>query len=217
MDSLILSFFWNHHHRKSPPRRLLNPKLSTSGRRNFGNPQTYHHSSILNQNTCPSQLLILCGLLAQATLSNCRRLSSKLNFFQDVLEVTVSSFLKHFYKDLDGSCTICQDNCEGSVEHLLVVCSALAESRQQQLRGLSERNDISDTSKSLIRTISEKSNEDFVQLLLDCSVIPEVITASQTDTSILSEIFKFSRTWCFNMHMKRLKLLGRWKNSFYIG
>ena len=55
--------------------------------------------------------------------------------------------LKHFYKDCDGSCSICQDRCEGSVEHLLVSYSALSESRQQQLRGLAERYDISDTSK----------------------------------------------------------------------
>ena len=58
---------------------------------------------------------------------------------------------------------------------------------------------------------SNKSISDFVQLLLDCSVVPEVIEANQnSDSSVMAGIFKFSRTWCFNVHMKRMKMLGRW-------
>ena len=125
--------------------------------------------------------------------------------------------LKHFSPGQDGTCSICQDNCEGTVEHLLVECSSLSECRQQQFQALVEKHNISVTSKKIIGDFSVKPTSDFVQLLLDCSVIPEVISANQNDQNILPELFKFARTWCFNMHMTRLKILGRWKKSFYIG
>ena len=125
--------------------------------------------------------------------------------------------LRHFSKDHDGSCKICDENCEGTTEHLLVECSALSECRHLQIYALTGRNDISDTSKELIAIFAQKSTNEFTQLLLDCSVIPEVIAASQSDENILPEIFKFTWTWCFSMHMRRLKLLGQWKMSYYFG
>ena len=56
----------------------------------------------------------------------------------------------------------------------------------------------SDKAKEIVIAISDKSVHEFVQLLLDCSVIPQVIAASQSGNSkVLCEIFKFTRTWCF--------------------
>ena len=51
-----------------------------------------------------------------------------------------------------------------------------------------------------------------VQLLLDCSTIPEVIVMSQTfGDIILEDLFKFSRPWCYTMDRERRKMLGRKK------
>ena len=47
-----------------------------------------------------------------------------------------------------------------------------------------------------------------VQLLLDCSVLYEVI--SLNDISIKEEIFRFTRTWCYSMHRQCLQLQGKW-------
>ena len=55
------------------------------------------------------------------------------------------------------------------------------------------------------------NNPLFFQFLLDSSVIPEVINAVQLHgEQVLYLIFKVSRTWCYSLHRKRLKLLGRW-------
>ena len=128
--------------------------------------------------TCASNSFELSKAVIQAKLLSGRYRSDRL--------------LRHFSKDQDGFCKICSLNCEGTIEHLLVECVALSEHRQQQFHALKERDDISEVSKELIHIFSQKGTTDFTQLLLDCSVIPEVISASQIDISILHEIFKFT-------------------------
>ena len=117
--------------------------------------------------------------------------------------------LSHFDKSSDHRCRLCLSET-GDIEHLLVNCSALSEVRTTQFQAMNSRNEISQFSVDIILTTWEKSVNDFVQLLLDCSVIPEVIRATQNGQNVMQEIFKFSRTWCFNIHAKRMKLLGRW-------
>ena len=97
--------------------------------------------------------------------------------------------LKHFSKENTGICALCNDGVEGSIEHLLVSCSALAQCRQNQFKLV---DNFSDKSRNIIID-AYKTIPDFVQLLLDCSVIPAVIDASQNkEEHVLSEIFKFS-------------------------
>ena len=119
--------------------------------------------------------------------------------------------LRHFDNNLTGECTLCPDGSDGSLEHLLLLCPSLAQCREQQLQMLKNSPAISDKAKNIIFAASVNSVSHFVQLLLDCSVIPEVIVTSQEGhKNILDEIFKFTRTWCFNIHMRRMKILGRW-------
>ena len=122
--------------------------------------------------------------------------------------------LRHFDKSLTGFCSLCEDNVDGSLEHLLLLCSSLLQCRDQQLKML-RNSDYSIKAKEIILDTYKKSVPEFIQLLLDCSVMPEVIDATQNGyTELLSEIFKFTRTWCYNIHMKRMKMLGRWKKTF---
>ena len=119
--------------------------------------------------------------------------------------------LKHFDKNNTGQCSLCQCECEGSIEHLLVSCPTLAQCRHQQFMML-EQKSFSLRAKSIILSAST-SVPHFTQLLLDCSTLPEVIQAGQSEgNQVLQDIFKFSRTFCFNVHMKRMKILGRWTN-----
>ena len=49
-----------------------------------------------------------------------------------------------------------------------------------------------------------------LQFLLDCSILPLVIHAQQCfGRWILDCLFKLTRTWCLNIHTRRMKLLGR--------
>ena len=48
-----------------------------------------------------------------------------------------------------------------------------------------------------------------MQLLLDCSSIPEVITMVQSHgPEVLHHLFYVSRNWCYSVHRKRMDLLG---------
>ena len=65
---------------------------------------------------------------------------------------------------------------------------------------------------NIFKSILQSSQEQQVQFFLDCSVIPEIIHAAQTDHSILTLLFRSTRTWCYSLHRTRLKILGRWWN-----
>ena len=81
--------------------------------------------------------------------------------------------LKHFSKNNNGNCSLCQDESEGSIEHLLVLCPALVHCRQNAFNMLEQKENFSDSCKKLIHEVYNTSVNDFVQLLLDCSVIPK--------------------------------------------
>ena len=116
----------------------------------------------------------------------------------------------HFDKNEDHRCQLCFSEA-GDIEHLLVHCSTLSDVRQNQLQSLYNRTDFSQNSVQLILNYWEKPTAMLVQLLLDCSVLPEVITATQNGQDVMQDIFKFGRTWCYNIHARRMKLLGRWR------
>ena len=51
----------------------------------------------------------------------------------------------------------------------------------------------------------------FCQFLVDCSVLPEVVSAvQQYGQDILTQLYDISRIWCYALHRDRLKILGRW-------
>ena len=92
---------------------------------------------------------------------------------------------------------------------------ALPHCRQNDFNMLEQKESFSDKSRRFIHDVYNTSVPDFVQLLLDCSVMPQVISACQTDENyVLKELFKFSRTWCYNVHANRMKILGQWRNKY---
>ena len=122
--------------------------------------------------------------------------------------------VQHFNNidDNDGLCKLCPQKTPGDIEHLLVLCPALEETRDQLHSKMINNSSISDTAKSLI-TQSYTSMKNTTQMMLDCSTIPSVIVAKQREgSSLIEQLFRISRSWCYAMHKARLKLLGRWTN-----
>ena len=118
--------------------------------------------------------------------------------------------LRHFSEN-DGNCSLCSQKVLGSIEHLLLQCPVLSESRKQLQQNLMTNIEISDKVKSLINDSFQSINT-ATQMLLDCTSIPSVINAKQTEgTYIIQQLFRVSRSWCYTMHKNRLKLLGRWR------
>ena len=115
--------------------------------------------------------------------------------------------LRHFDPTKSGNCLTCDETVPGSLEHLLIDCPALSSSRDVLFKMLYERNDISEPIKTLITDIFLSKNiTDIVQLVLDCSVVPVVISAQDRMENTLSQIFKFTRSWCFTLHQSRMKI-----------
>ena len=63
----------------------------------------------------------------------------------------------------------------------------------------------------LVTSLCKPQNPNFIQFLLDCSCLPEVILAAQEHgDGELAHLFRISRTWVYSLHRTRLKKLGRW-------
>ena len=126
------------------------------------------------------QLIEVCKAIVQAKMLSGR-------YRTDLL-------VQHFNNidDNDGLCKLCPQKTPGDIEHLLVLCPALEETRNQLKLKMFSNSSISDTSKSLI-TQSFSSVKDTTQMMLDCSTVPSVIIAKQLEgSSIIEELFRIS-------------------------
>ena len=122
----------------------------------------------------------------------------------------VGSLLRHFSPTNSGICELCESETEDLPHFLVPRCSKLT-NRREALQEYSY-SVLSKSSEALFifNKLMSSNEHNQVQFLLDCSVLPEVIHASQKDSKILSLLFKVTRTWCYSMHRARLKMLDRW-------
>ena len=110
----------------------------------------------------------------------------------------------------DGFCLLCPlKNIPGDIEHLLVNCEALSSKRDHLFQFFDKQSQDSPFLSSLVKTMRESKTEDFVQFLLDPSVVPLVISDVQKKKYTLDEVFYLTRTFCYGIHRRRLHLLGR--------
>ena len=57
----------------------------------------------------------------------------------------------------------------------------------------------------------ESTPDQLLQLILDCTVLPEVIALSQLlGSEVHDALLYLTRTLCFSIHKSRNKLLGKW-------
>ena len=97
------------------------------------------------------------------------------------------------------------------IEHILLRCRGLTDERRRLQ--LFTTNYVSD--KPVLRKIVDAylysdDEDDRMQFMLDCSVLPMVIAAYQEHGQIIhKQLFKISRTWCRSLHVARMKALGR--------
>ena len=110
-----------------------------------------------------------------------------------------------------GVCLLpgCSGEEVGSLEHILVYCPALSTVRSDIVKLWSN---FMVPRKYLFPVVSNltKHENTFMQLLLDPSSIPSVITATQESSDILPCCFYLSRTWIYSIHLRRMKLMKIW-------
>ena len=117
---------------------------------------------------------------------------------------------RHWSSNDQGWCQspTCFEQVE-TTEHILVTCPAYQEPRERLKRmWLSSQEP---TIHQLASEALSSSPEKFLQFVLDCTVIPSVITAKQIHGQVVfQKLFHLTRTWCFTVHRERMRLLNRW-------
>ena len=98
------------------------------------------------------------------------------------------------------------------LNHILVGCASLEPSRVRLRKFASRVLELQpQVTQDLYNKFSVSVSPVLVQFLVDCTVLPEVIRATQVHgISILEPLFRITRTWCYSLHRERLKILGRW-------
>ena len=125
-----------------------------------------------------------------------------------------ASLTRHWTSDNPlGLCTASpcrEDEVIESPEHVLLYCPAYTSTRLNLLSlCLQLEHEVSHT--LIVSYLLGKSEQQLMQVLLDCSSLPPVITAAQTHgPQIFNDLFYIGRTWCFSIHRERLKRLHRW-------
>ena len=102
-------------------------------------------------------------------------------------------------------------NISEDIEHILLQCISLNAERRWLEMFTSKFAADKPPVQMIINTYLYSVHDNIrVQFLLDCSVLPLVITAHQKyGHEIHQHLFKVSRTWCRSLHLARMKALGR--------
>ena len=122
-------------------------------------------------------MLFLDLIITLSTDIRVHRAGSQLIINYEVVPIHV---LWHRIPRVCFNCSLCSKNEQGDIAHILIQCTSLAQLRRHLCSKL-DQYPISDTSRYLITTVLNSGDtNNIVHFLLDCSTIPEVISATQS-------------------------------------
>ena len=154
----------------------------------------------------PHPIWTSCGsspFESRKAISACRMLSGK--YLTDKLQ-------RHWTQNREGLCLLpaCAPPSEGSLEHILLHCTALAQTRarlQQLSRTVAQESHL--LYEIITDVLNSDNNELVMQFILDSSVLPIVIRTTQLfGDHTRDRLLYLGRTWCYNIHRERMKQLG---------
>ena len=111
----------------------------------------------------------------------------------------LGSLLRHFSPTNNGMCELCHLEIEDLSHFLLPRCPLLHDRSQMLLEYMRSLFKNSETCLLILDDIlagSRQNHKLWVQFVLDCSVLPAVIVASQDDPVVL---FRATRTPCYSL------------------
>ena len=119
---------------------------------------------------------------------------------------------RHWTLNRDGVCLLpnCSPESEGSLEHIMLVCTSLSETRAKLFSLSSEIVAEHEALAEIITHIfCSNIQSSVMQLLLDCTAIPEVVSAVQVYGPVIRDrLLYLGRTWCYSIHRERMNQLG---------
>ena len=118
----------------------------------------------------------------------------------------------HWTTNRSGVCLLplCTGSCLGSIEHLLLFCPALHETRNKMMKLMYEVASESLHLHNIISWVLSHPDRKSVltQFLLDCSSLPIVANmCQQYDSVIKQRLYYITRNWCYSMHRSRMTLM----------
>ena len=120
----------------------------------------------------------------------------------------------HWSVNTNGWCrtNTCKNlNIVEDLDHILTKCKSLNNTRIKLLKFTKSYVSSHPILIPTIELFCDPEHPLFCQFLLDCSVIPHIISMTQTyGIYVLQQLFYIGRTWCYSLHRERLKLLGLW-------
>ena len=103
-----------------------------------------------------------------------------------------------------------QNNVVESVEHILLSCPSYNATRQNMVNLILKLPNPVSHRIAVVHLLSRNTCK-IMQMLLDCSKIPEVISGAQIyGEKVYQDLFYIGRTWCFAIHRERMKRLQLW-------
>ena len=115
----------------------------------------------------------------------------------------------------NGVCLL--DSCKEqhlpeNIQHILLHCDGLTEVRRRLIDFTKKFTDDKPVLRQIIETYLFSQDQELrMQFLMDCSVLPLVISTFQEyGPNIHQSLYRISRTWCRSVHVARLKALGRY-------
>ena len=97
------------------------------------------------------------------------------------------------------------------IDHIILKCSGLTDVRRRLALFTSEYTADKPVLREIVETYLCADNDELrMQFIIDCSVLPLVISSYQHHGPIIhQQLFKITRTWCRSLHVARMKALGR--------
>ena len=120
------------------------------------------------------------------------------------------SLLRHFYPNkISGLCELCELEIEDIPHIILPKCPRLYEQSKILLTFAEETLADCPIATKIFSDIFVMGKDDKtkVQFMLDPTVIPQVIRATQMNANLLPRILKITTTWCYSLNRTRRNLL----------
>ena len=119
------------------------------------------------------------------------------------------SLLRHFSQQASGLCELCCSEIEDLAHILVPRCVKLQDHADSLLKFAYEKlTSCAPAFKIFFEIIKSKDDSEIVQLLLDPTVLPDIISANQSNNAVVLTILCVTITWCYSMNLRRIKLMG---------
>ena len=122
------------------------------------------------------------------------------------------SLRRHWIPNSQGHCSLpsCSHGVTEDLHHILLICPSYHNTRGRILTLWREQlKDLPEILQTTLQYCNNTNSPNFMQFLLDPSVLPDIITLTQNyGQFILKLLFYLTRTYCHAIHKHRLSALG---------